>query len=641
MRKFYIPGFILLSGVLCILFCTFSRQPFDDFTQELFCHELSGDALGLHYTLTDPSAYGIKESTPSLGSLNRTSMTDELSYLQNCLKKTDSYLNGRMKEEDRLTAEILKWWLEGQISAGELYYYQEPLGPTLGIQAQLPVLLAEFPLRDAEDVDTYLALLESMPDYFREIGTFEKEKSERGLFMNDEILDKILEQCQSLFPIDDSHFLVNSFKERLDACDFLTDDQKIAYSAQNLRVLNKYVQPAYENLCSVLEALRGTGQNLCGLYHTPDGIDYYEHLLRYSIGTDLGMAEIHRLLELQMEGDYETILYALHQGIDVTELISDTPAEQNPEAILTDLQQQIQADFPIPEDIFWEIKEVPQSLQDYLSPAFYMTPAIDAKEQNHIYINPAYTPDHTDLVTTLAHEGYPGHLYQNSFENTDGYNPVRNLIYIGGYTEGWGLYSEFYAYDFLGLSDQEADFLRALSSLNYAICASLDLSVHGEGWTEEHCLQYLSTFGITDEQQIHELYLNILEEPSNYLKYYLGYLEICKLKESAFSHSPELTLYDFHQWFLETGPAPFFLMEERLELLEVSSKLFQSTREDFQLLAVQPFHDRLNHPLVESSMLFISTDPLLRQREKHNPLVFCAADTGNIPFFHQAVNGGG
>lgn len=641
MRKFYIPCFIFLSGILCFLYCTFSRQPFQHFTQELFCHELSLDILGLHYTLTDPSSYGIKEITPSLGNMNRTFLTEELSYFQNCLKKTEHYLNGSLNEKDYLTANILKWWLEGQIYAGELYYYQEPLGPTLGIQAQLPVLLAEFSFRNEDDVKIYLALLESIPEYFEQLGNFEKEKSQQGLFMNDEILDKTLEQCNSLFPLKNSHFLITSFQERLDTCDFLTNDQKISYCAQNLRILKDHVQPAYKQLCSTLETLRGTGLNPDGLYHVPDGIDYYEYLLKYCIGTDLGMAEIHRLLDLQMEEDYETILHALHEDIEINKLISDAPFQKTPSEILTNLQQQIKTDFPTPQNIIWEIKEVPSSLQEFLSPAFYMTPAIDAKEPNHIYINPAYTPDYTNLVTTLAHEGYPGHMYQNSFENDKDYHPVRNLIYVGGYTEGWGLYSELYAYQFLGLSDTETAFLRALSSLNYAICASLDLSIHGEGWTEEHCSQYLSSFGITDQQQIHELYLNILAEPANYLKYYLGYLEICKLKESAFSHSPELTLYDFHKWFLETGPAPFFLMQERLQFLKVSAKLFQGTCKDFQLLAIQPFHDRLNHSLMKSSMFFIGDHAFFRQRKKHNPLIVCTANAGNISLFHQTVNGGG
>ena len=200
------------------------------------------------------------------------------------------------------------------------------------------------------------------------------------------------------------------------------------------------------------------------------------------------------------------------------------------------------------------------------------------------------------------------------------------MVYVGGYTEGWGLYSEFYAYDFLGLTETEAGFLRALSSLNYAICATLDLAVHTEGWTEEECRNYLSSFGVTDEEQVRALYTDILEEPSNYLKYYLGYLEICRLKESALALSPEISISDFHEWFLTTGPAPFFLLEEQLNLLEISPDLFQGAGEDVHLLSAQPFHDRLNHLFMISGMTPVDLPALLGQREQDDPLVLRAAD---------------
>lgn len=183
-----------------------------------------------------------------------------------------------------------------------------------------------------------------------------------------------------------------------------------------------------------------------------------------------------------------------------------------------------------------------------------------------------------------------------------------SLLYIGGYTEGWGLYSELYAYDFLGYEAETASALRALSSLNYAICSVLDLEVHMDGWKEENCAGYLKAFGISDEEQIHSLYLTLLEEPANYLKYYLGYLEICKLKESAFTHSPTISLYEFHRWFLTYGPAPFFMLQENLEseLLKVSSQLLQCPRQNIQFLALEPIHDRLHHPPVELCMLLVS-----------------------------------
>lgn len=589
----------------------FTGYSFDRFTMEVFRHEIASSTLNLHYTLTDPKAYKIKEKEPSFGSFQQTLIDEELAYLETCQEKLARYQKGHLSDTQRLTADILDWWITGQLLAKDYYYYQEPLGPTLGIQAQLPVLLAEYPFRKKADIDTYLELLSVLPVYFEEIALFEKEKSEEGLFMNDEILDKILAQCESLFPMDQTHFLHTTFQERLEACDFLDEDQRIAYEAKNLKTLSHYVEPAYQTLCEVLNNLRGTGKNLYGLYHTPEGIEYYEYLLKYSIGTDLSMAKIHQMLEAQMENDYETLLYAIHQNNNLLDMEQDVEALNSPKEILENLQTQIEEDFPESSEVSWQIKEVPSSLAAYLSPAFYMTPAIDAPQQNIIYINPARKPDRTELITTLAHEGYPGHLYQNSFENTEDYPAVRNLFYIGGYTEGWGLYSEFYAYDFLGLSKEEGDFLRAATSLNYAVCASLDLSIHGEGWTEEDCLTYLAAFGITDQEKVHQLYLNILEEPSNYLKYYLGYLEICNLKESALTLSSDWTLYDFHTWFLKMGPAPFDILREQLGSLEVSSKLLESPKKDFHLFAFESVHNSLYHLFVKDRMFLVGGDTFL------------------------------
>lgn len=102
---------------------------------------------------------------------------------------------------------------------------------------------------------------------------------------------------------------------------------------------------------------------------------------------------------------------------------------------------------------------MPDALTSTLSPAFFLTPPLDIPQENTIYINPSYEPDEKELLTTLAHEGYPGHLYQNTFEAL--LDPIRSLLYIGGYTEGWGLYSELYAYVFL--VRRETDPLSGLS----------------------------------------------------------------------------------------------------------------------------------------------------------------------------------
>lgn len=85
------------------------------------------------------------------------------------------------------------------------------------------------------------------------------------------------------------------------------------------------------------------------------------------------------------------------------------------------------------------MKYVDKSLEEHISPAFYLTTPLDAYQDNVIYLNGNAKYDLTKAFTTIAHEGYPGHLYQNCFYQSQNPLPVRSVVNIGGYTEGWGL----------------------------------------------------------------------------------------------------------------------------------------------------------------------------------------------------------
>ncbi len=89
-----------------------------------------------------------------------------------------------------------------------------------------------------------------------------------------------------------------------------------------------------------------------------------------------------------------------------------------------------------------------------------------------IYINRASTYTALDLYTTLAHEGYPGHLYQTILSGSTTLGSVRNLLNFGGYIEGWATYVEMYAY---GLSDTDPN-LAELYRLNRSLTLASPLS---------------------------------------------------------------------------------------------------------------------------------------------------------------------
>ena len=94
----------------------------------------------------------------------------------------------------------------------------------------------------------------------------------------------------------------------------------------------------------------------------------------------------------------------------VQEIDSNSPLQT-----LQTLKDGIKNAFPDSVPVNVEIKFVPKTLEDHLSPAFYFIPAIDNMNNNVIYINQGYEMEGLDLFSTLAHEAYPGHLYQNVY----------------------------------------------------------------------------------------------------------------------------------------------------------------------------------------------------------------------------------
>mgnify|MGYP002603073739 FL=1 len=601
---------------------------------------MTGSTLNMHYTIADPKTFGISEYEPVLPIYHSGQPEDSKEHCSDLLHRLDRIDPDRLSPENAYTYRLLHRSLENDLALADFPYYNEPLSPSSGMQSQLPVLLAEYTFRTKRDVTDYLALLDQIDDYFASLLLYEQEKAAAGFFMPACSSEKVRKQCDTIVTTEElaqgTHFLQTTFEDRLSELQkqgLFTPEETASLIETNEHLLATVVQPAYAALSEGLLSLEtstnadstasettanaASGKNNSahnglpkGLALLPDGKTYYLHLLFSETGSSRSEKELVQMLLVQFQKEQSAIRNLASQSPSLITLLSEENTAvfplAEPEEMLSDLQARMKNDFPVSSPVpTVTVKDVVPSLEPYSAPAFYLTTPLGDSDNNVIYINRRNSPQGLELYTTLAHEGYPGHLYQHTFEQLDSYDPIRSLIYVGGYTEGWGLYSELYAYDFLDMNKTKANALKALSSLNYAICASLDLSVHGMGWNEAQCVSYLASFGITDTTQIHKLYLQLLEEPGNYLKYYLGYLEICKLKESALALSSNWSLYDFHNWFLTTGPAPFSILTEHLEDLEISPKLLKRMSQDFHLLSVQPFHDGRNHFLMKRRMLLV------------------------------------
>lgn len=581
-------GFLHLSMITDRSFV--SEQQFHRFTDALFRTEITSSTLNLHYTLQTPENYGIEHYPVTYG------QDEELSLVISAAPSALDYQNllyqisyDALDSEDQLTYDILALYLENEKNSQAFALYFEPLGATIGIQAQLPVLLAEYPFYREQDIDTYLELIAQTDQYFSSILEYEKKKSAAGLFMTKENAEAILNQCRTFLSMtDENNFLLTIFNEKIQNCSFLNKEQQTAYIAANKKNVHSHVMPAYQLLLDGMAQLSASGQNPHGLCYFPEGKAYYEYLIRASVGSYLPIAGIEKRIRRQLSEDL-TACRTLLTKYDQTSLANPfSTLPDDPTQILTELTTFMKTDFPEVPEVHYNVKYVHEALADFLSPAFYLTPPIDNQADHTIYINPAsnYTP--LELYTTLAHEGYPGHLYQNiSFSQSD--CPVRSLLNFGGYTEGWATYVEMESYTYAVQSaianqntgtfdtatlntvafDTAADFAelqRLNRSVMLGLSSLLDICIHYHGFTLEDTEEFLQNLGFFGADTASSIYQAVLESPANYLKYYLGYLTFLDLRTYFQETYPKaFSLKDFHQQILSIGPCQFPVLEKYLK----------------------------------------------------------------------------
>ena len=591
--------FVILIGLLVSFFLPGCQKQtaeetnlaFEKFTNELFCQETASNTVNLHYTLRNPEEFGIREAPVTFGTFE-TDENRKLASVENIRRAMEEFDPEQLSVTNRLTFDVLDYYMDRLKENAEFTLYEEPLGLVSGIHTQLPVLLSEYQFYDREDVDIYLELMKMTPEYFQSLIAFEQAKSDAGLFMSDAAAMQVVEQCKVFMNMGESNYLITTFVDRIGQVRGLSEKEKSIYIQRNALMLTSYVLPAYSKLSAALQSLMGTGVNDQGLCYFPEGKEYYEQVVKVSTGSERSVSEMKDLTKRQIVEDLEAMervlgitqddrmKHVVGKGSDTQEegnvsqeaaALIGNPEEAheaaamdtaNPISILNGLKKEIAKTFPTAPDTTVSVKYVPEALQGNLSPAFYMIPAIDSYEENVIYVNQAHMGNPLTLFTTLAHEGFPGHLYQNVYYAGTDPDPVRSMFNTGGYVEGWATYAEMCSFYLAPITKEQATILQKNSSIILGLYTLADIGIHYDGWSRVDTLAFFSNYGIQDVNTVNRIYDLVLGSPGNYAKYYIGYVEFLELKkEYAAEKGTEFSQKKFHKDVLMTGPAPFELVE--------------------------------------------------------------------------------
>ena len=393
------------------------EKQFDELTDQIFRETVTNSLLDLHYTVTNPETLKLERPESLYGDFSLASLQEEMASDKEMLNTLKAIPKNSLSQDRQLSYDILLSYLETECMADGLEQYVRPFAPTIGIQAQLPVLLAEYAFYTPQDIEDYFLLLSGLDSYFGQLLAFQQEQAAQGLGATDDAIDRILESCRPYLETGESCILTSTFSEKLDGLGTLSQEEKTSYISRHNQYVSEAFIPAYEHLMNGLEQLKGTGKIEGGLCYYPKGKDYYRYLVYASTATSCSSVDtLEKTIEKRIEDDITALAGILKTEPQLIDQLDQASfALTDPIEILSYLQEAIRQEYPEPICQDYSLHYVPKALEPVLSPAFYLTPPMDRPGINPIYINQGSTAGTEQLFSTLAHEGYPGHLYQSAY----------------------------------------------------------------------------------------------------------------------------------------------------------------------------------------------------------------------------------
>lgn len=554
------------------------QQEFEQYLDDYFKDVVTDDTLTYNYTIRDGADYGLEEPEVTLGDPGMTAeeIGQDKEEFEGWVKKLDAIDRSCLTEDQKLTYDVLDEYFEVSAGIFDNVYLYEPFSPMRGLQANIATNFTDYRFDDKGDVERYIELLGQIPDYFAEYLDFEQEKSEKGYFMSDAVCDKVISQCKDFVADKENHFMETTFNDNIDALDFLTDEEKAEYKEANKQAVENSLLPAFENVADVLSGLKGTGTNDGGICNYDGGKEYYEYLLKNFAGTAKSPEEVIDMLDTELQ-KLMVSLYQYYLGnqaayeyfaANYDSIFAETD-QMTASEMVDKMMETASEHYPDAGTINYKAEALDKNLETIMDDvlAYYMAPAIDDPDNNLIRVNGLHTDG---MWTTLAHEGYPGHMLQNAYYMSTDPEPVRTLMNFLGYKEGWAMYAcydslYYYEYEEPEYGDTIAALYQLNDEMSYLMMGRVDLGINYEGWTLQDTADYLTKNGM-DGSAAQELYTTMVGDPAVYQSYSTGYYEMKELRDYAEEKmGDDFDLKTFNTIILETGPCQFDILKEQVD----------------------------------------------------------------------------
>ena len=547
--------FLMISSILTPIH---AEESFSDFEDELFQEMMSEDYTTLHFSLRDYQKYGIEKPDVNIGDASWDDYEDSVEDCDEYLKKLQSFDYDSLSETEQKDYRTIAFYLERNKELNSYPYFDWAFNSAEGVIDNLLTTFTEFVFYEKEDIDDYLATLSSVPAYLDQCLENTKKQAAKGYFLTDAMLKATEDAIEKFVDKKDDNELIKIFDENIDAFDGLSTEEKEAYKKKNQEiVLNAYI-PSYEKVAEELQKLKGSRKADYNVSSLDGGSEYYAALARYKTSIDADVETILDICTQYIEKSVDELYDIMQNHSEVTEETLDFDSAED---VLSYLEGHLDA-FPVLDKVYYNVQYLDPSVANDSIVAYYLSPPVDDMRDNVIKINGNNVSDVIDLYTTLAHEGFPGHLYQTNYYIQQQPSLLRTQLTMMGYQEGWGMFAEGQALHVSGLSEYASEYQKINIELNYVLSAAVDLGVNGLGWSTKDVSKYLDRLDLNGSIA-KDLYDFATRQPGTILPYGVG-IAMFELLENKAKNAlgNDFDQKAFNEVLLNDGNRPFEVVED-------------------------------------------------------------------------------
>ena len=547
--------FLLISSILTPIH---AEESFSEFEDELFQEMMSEDYTTLHFSLRDYQKYGIEKPEVNIGDASWDEYEDSVEDCDEYLKKLQSFDYDSLSETEQKDYRTIAFYLERNKELNSYPYFDWAFNSAEGVIDNLLTTFTEFVFYEKEDIDDYLTTLASVPAYLDQCLENTKKQAAEGYFLTDAMLKETEDAIEKFVDKKDDNELIKIFDENIDAFDGLSAEEKEAYKKKNQQiVLNAYI-PSYEKVAEELQKLKGARKADYNVSSLDGGSEYYAALARYKTSIDADVETILDICTQYIEKSVDELYDIMQNHSEVTEETLDFDSAED---VLSYLEGHLDA-FPALDKVYYNVQYLDPSVANDSIVAYYLSPPVDDMRDNVIKINGDNVSDVIDLYTTLAHEGFPGHLYQTNYYIQQQPSLLRTQLTMMGYQEGWGMFAEGQALHVSGLSEYASEYQKINIELNYVLSAAVDLGVNGLGWSTKDVSKYLDNLDL-NSSIAKDLYDFATLQPGTILPYGVG-VAMFELLENKAKNAlgNDFDQKAFNEVLLNDGNRPFEVVED-------------------------------------------------------------------------------